>query len=73
VAAITSSTGDRIFPTEVLLAKGEAGLSVESVVLLNQVRSIDKERLIRRFGAVRRQTLQRADRALAVSLGLVPI
>lgn len=73
VAAITSTTGGRLYPTEVLISKGEAGLAVDSVILLNQLRSIDKERLVRRLGAVAGQTMKRADRALALSLGLAAI
>ena len=71
VAAITSKTAPRLYPTEVLLASGEAGLGVDSIVLLNQIRSIDTRRLVRRMGAVRLATMASVERALQVSLGLV--
>ncbi|MEX2146537.1 MAG: type II toxin-antitoxin system PemK/MazF family toxin [Candidatus Rokuibacteriota bacterium] len=71
VAAITSKVDDRLFPTEVLLGAGEAGLTRDSVVLLNQLRSIDRIRLVRRLGHLGRMPMAKVDRALAVSLGLI--
>lgn len=71
VAAITSKTEDKLYPTEVMVVKGEAGLGVDSIVLLNQIRSIDTRRLVKRMGAVRPATLTSVERALQVSLGLV--
>lgn len=52
VAAITSQFEEPLYPTEVLIRPPEGGLQVASVVLLNQIRSIDKRRLIRRLGIV---------------------
>lgn len=45
VAAITSQFEESLYPTEVLVNTHEGGLTVDSVVLLNQIRSIDKRRL----------------------------
>ena len=70
VAAITSKFEDPLYPTEVLLRTPEGGLSTDSVVLLNQVRSIDKGRLAKRLGAVKPETMLRVDRAIQISLGL---
>ncbi|KAM3093248.1 type II toxin-antitoxin system PemK/MazF family toxin [Phormidesmis sp. 146-35] len=50
VAAITSQFEDPLYPTEVLVQTPEGGLGNDSVVLLNQIRSIDKQRLIKRLG-----------------------
>lgn len=69
VAAITSRFSEPLYPTEVLLRAPEGGLAVDSVVLLNQIRSIDRLRLIRRLGAVKPGTLARVDRAIRLSLG----
>jgi mRNA interferase MazF len=55
----------------VFVRAGEAGLTRDSVVLLNQVRSIDRIRLVRRLGHLARTTMARVDRALAISLVLV--
>jgi len=71
VAAITSSFEDRLYPTEVLVRAREGGLSSDSVVLLNQLRSLDRQRLVRRIGRVTRRTMDAVDRALMLSLGLV--
>jgi mRNA interferase MazF len=70
VAAITSRFGERHYPTQVRIQPPEGGLDVVSVVLLNQVRSIDKARLVRRLGRLRPRTMIDVDRALQVSLGL---
>ena len=74
VAAITSQVDPaRLKPTDVPVAKGEGGLTVDSVVLLNQIRSIDKRRIVKRLGTVRSGTMRQVDRALLISLGLVDI
>ncbi len=73
VAAITSQFEEPVYPTEVLIRAGEAGLATDSVVLLNQIRSIDRRRLIRRLGALRPETMTKVERALMISLGLVKV
>jgi mRNA interferase MazF len=71
VAAMTSRFEDPLYPTEVLVKASEGGLAADSVVLLNQLRSVDKARLGRRLGALKAQTVREVDRALLLSLGLV--
>src|SRR6266478_28203 len=73
VAAITSQYEEPLYPTEVLLQTGEGGTKVNSVVLLNQIRSVDKHRLVKRLGSISPETMRRVDRALQVSLGLIAI
>jgi mRNA interferase MazF len=73
VAAITSQFEQRLYPTEVLVRAPEAGLTVDSVVLLNQIRSIDKLRLLKRLGSLKQNTMARVERALMLSVGLVKI
>ena len=73
VAAITSQLDDPLYPTEVLVQPPEGGLTVESVVLLNQLRSIDKQRLVKRLGKLTNETMTLVDQAIQVSLGLVEI
>jgi mRNA interferase MazF len=71
VAAITSHTeARRVYVTNVPIAKGEGGLPSPSLVLANQLRSVDRQRLIRRLGTVKPDTMRRVDRALAISLSL---
>ncbi len=73
VAAISSKFDEPLYPTEVFIAQAEGGLSVDSVVLLNQIRSIDRRRLTKRLGAVRPTTMEKVERAIQISLGLVKV
>jgi len=73
VAAIPTSIGPKEYPTEVLVNAPEGGLRRDSVILLNQIRTIDKRRLIERWGDLGEETMKRVDRALEISLGLVPL
>ena len=72
VAAVTShSERRRVYVTNVPVAKGEGGLPAASLVLLNQIRTVDHQRLIRHLGALRPATMRRVDRALVISLSLL--
>ena len=73
VAAITSHFDEPLYPTEVSLAVGEGGMNVGSAVLLNQIRSVDKQRLVKRLGSLGPSKMQEIDRALTISLGLAPL
>jgi len=73
VAAITSKFDATLYPTEVLIRPPEAGLTTESVVLLNQVRSVDKRRLVKRLSSVTPATLQQVERALLLSFGTIKV
>lgn len=71
VAAITSQFDQHLYPTEVLIKAPEGGLESDSVVLLNQIRSIDKQRFIKRLGILSSSTMRQVERALLISFGLV--
>ena len=73
VAAITSQFEESLYPTEVRITPPEGGLTTPSVVLLNQIRSIDRRRLVRRLGSVRTETMERVNRAIQLSLGLIEL
>jgi len=73
VAAISSQFKEQPYPTEVLIEKGEAGLLHDSVVLLNQIRSVDKRRLLKQVGKIEDQTMVRVNHALEISLGILEI
>ncbi len=73
VAAITSKFKEPLYPTQVLIEAPEGGLKTDSVVLLRQIRSVDKQRLVRRLGSVKPETMQEVDRALLLSLGLAKV
>lgn len=73
VAAITSKFEEPLYPTEVFIGAIEGSLSAPSVVLLNQVRSVDGARLVKRLGIVKAETMTAVDRAIQISFGLVEL
>ena len=73
LATITSQFDIPPYPTEAIVETGESGLSQRSSVLLNQIRSVDRQRLIERIGRANPETMQRVDRAIQISLGLIRI
>ncbi len=70
VAAITSQKTDRIFPFEARIEAGEAGLPRLSKVMLMQLRSIDKARIIGQYGIIEDETMARVEQALKIATGL---
>jgi mRNA interferase MazF len=73
VAAITSQFDEPLYPTEVLISPPQGGLRTDSVALLNQIRAIDKRRLLRRLGILKPGTMERVDHAILISMGLIKI
>ena len=71
VAAITSRFKEPTYPTEVIVRAPEGGLDVDGVVLLNQIRSIDRRRLVRRLGVLRAERMREVEQAILISLGIV--
>lgn len=69
-AAITSQTGKARLPTHIEISARTYGLSRDSVILLEQIRTIDKSRLRERMGKLDEQAMNRVDNAIAVSFGL---
>ena len=69
-AAITSQTGKARLPTQIELSANTSGLPKESVVLLEQIRTLDKRRLREHMGRLDEAQMQRVDNAIAVSFGL---
>ena len=70
-AAITSQTGKARLPTHISLTAKSCGLSRDSVILLEQIRTIDKKRLRERMGKLSEEAMSLVDSAIAVSFGLV--
>jgi mRNA interferase MazF len=70
VAAITSQGIHRVYPFEVLIAAGEGSLPQASKVLLSQIRSIDKQRLLARIGVLPAQRMSEVDTAVRISLAV---
>lgn len=69
-AAITSQTNKTRLPTHIELTGQTCGLTRDSVVLLEQIRTIDKKRLKEHMGHIDEGLMNRIDGALAVSFGL---
>ncbi len=69
-AAITSQINKARLPTHIELGAQSYGLSKDSVILLEQIRTIDKQRLKERMGTLDDSLMNRVDSAIAVSFGL---
>ncbi|MBR5316182.1 MAG: type II toxin-antitoxin system PemK/MazF family toxin [Firmicutes bacterium] len=69
VAAITSQMKAKL-PTHVEVEASNGGLSKNSVVLLEQLRTIDKQRLKEHIGSLNEEQMPIVDRALGISLGM---
>lgn len=69
-AAITSQREKNKLPTHIEIASVGCGLAKDSVVLLEQIRTIDKKRLKERMGMLDDGSMYRVDNALSVSFGL---
>jgi mRNA interferase MazF len=72
VAAITTGNYRR-FAVNVEVKAPEGGLANDSIILLNQIRTIDRTRLGRHWGRVSSQTMNQVNEAIKISLGLVPV
>lgn len=73
VAAISSSIDGKVYLNEVFIKKFQGGLKEDSLVLLNQIKTIDKQRLIKKVGVIDKVLMADVDRALEISLGLVDV
>lgn len=69
-AAITSKTNKARLPTHIEVIADESGLNRNSVVLLEQVRTIDKTRLREKMGHFEKDVMDRINSAIAISFGL---
>ncbi|HHT36093.1 MAG: type II toxin-antitoxin system PemK/MazF family toxin [Candidatus Wallacebacter cryptica] len=73
IAAITSQIKKGKLPTHVELSAAEFNLDKDSVILLEQVRTIDKRRLKEKIAHLDEEIMSEIDRAIMISLGLVDI
>ena len=69
-AAITSQKDKTKLPTHISVDANDCGLAKDSVVLLDQVRTIDKQRLKEKMGSLDGNSMNMVDKALTVSFGL---
>jgi len=70
IAAITSKIYKKEFPTNVFISKADSGLDKDSTIMFNQIRTIDKSRLIKKVGELDALLMKRANMALKISLDI---
>ncbi len=69
VSAITSQLTKAKLPTHIEIKKGQFGLAKDSVVLLEQIRTLDKRRLKDKIGTLDERFMRLINRAMLISLG----
>ena len=69
VGAVTSKVTKAKLPTHIEIKRGQYGMAKDSVVLLEQLRTLDKRRLKERVGQIDEITMERINRAILISLG----
>ncbi len=69
-AAITSKINKAKMPTHIELSANEYGLNKDSVILLEQIRTIDKRRLREKIGRLDDEMMKSVDKALFISFGI---
>ena len=70
IAAITSKIFEKEYPTNVFVSKEDSKLDKDSTVLLNQIRTIDSSRLMKKIGLLDNFTMNQVDMAIKISLAL---
>ena len=70
-AAITSKLNKAKLPTHIELSSSEYGLEKDSVVLLEQIRTIDKTRLKEKIGELTSIKMSQVNKAMMISLGVI--
>jgi mRNA interferase MazF len=69
VIPITSNTG-KIYPFEVFLSSGTANLEKDSKIKANQLRTVDKKRLVRKIGNLEANIIKQIEKAILIHLGI---
>lgn len=69
-AAITSQRSKANLPTHITLNAEDSGLARDSIVLLEQIRTLDKHRLKERMGRLDHSSMNQVNHALSISFGL---
>ena len=69
VAGITSYKGRHSYPTSIPIKSGEGGLNKDSLVLLSQIRTVDKLRLSKKLGSLSDLQMKKVGFAIMISFG----
>jgi len=70
IAPLTSTSFDKEYPTNVHLTAKDCHLRKDSTILLNQIRTIDRQRITKKISSLDKHHQNKVDRALRISLGL---
>jgi mRNA interferase MazF len=70
IAPITSRIYSKEYPTNVFILKQDSKLDKDSTILLNQIRTIDKARIIKKISVLNNFIMNKVDMAIKISLGL---
>ena len=70
IAPITSKIYTKEYPTNVLIKKEDSNLKLDSTILLNQIKTIDKKRIIKKISMLNNFTMNKVDKAIKISLAL---
>jgi len=70
VLPLTSNLSGKKFPINVVLKKEDTGLKVDSLLLSGQIRTIAKERLLRRISSIKFESLEAIEKALLLYLNI---
>lgn len=70
VVAITSRLSKAKLPTHILIQANHCGLNKDSVILTEQIRTLDKKRVYSKIGELDGETMTKVETALAVSCGM---
>jgi len=74
VAAITSKMAPVPFPVEVVVKPNRTnGLTQPSAIRLDQIRTIDRSRVVKHLGSLDAVSMRKVDEAIKISLGLIPL
>lgn len=71
IAAITTQINKAKLPTHIEVQSPDYGLMKDSVILLEQIRTLDKKRLQQRLGQIDDDKMDQINQALLISLGLI--
>lgn len=70
IAPLTTKHFEKEYPTNVRVSPEDSGLPEESTVLLNQIKTIDKTRIIRKLGRLNDLLMKKANLAIKISLDM---
>lgn len=70
IAPITTKMAKSTLPTHITISKKD-GINITSIAMLEQIRVIDKERLIKKLGQISHEEMQYLNKSLLISIGVI--